>query len=188
MMNAGRPERGEAADYYFTYIDKVVTDDIGAYLSTQADAALARLRTVSDPDSLRRYAPDKWSAREVVGHVNDAERVFAFRALWFARGFDTPLPSFDQDVAVAGAGAHGRTWGSHIEEFRAVRAATVALFRDLPADAWTRRGTASGNPVSVRALAYVIAGHLAHHLAILDDRYFNDAALGPDPMRSRPHQ
>jgi hypothetical protein len=97
--------------------------------------------------------------------------VFVFRALWFARGFDSPLPSFDQNVAVASAGADDRSWSSHVEEFRAVRGATLAFFQDLPADAWTRRGVASDNPFSVRALAYLSAGHVIHHTKILRERY-----------------
>ena len=97
--------------------------------------------------------------------------MFLYRALWFARGFDTPLPGFDQNVAVPAAAADQFSWASHVEEFRAVRAATLAFFRNLPEDAWSRTGIASGNPVTVRALAYIIAGHVAHHIAILQERY-----------------
>ncbi len=104
-------------------------------------------------------------------HVNDTERLFAFRAFWFARGLESPLPSFDQDAAVPLAGADERSWASHIEEFQTVRAATLTLFRNLPDDAWTRRGVASGNPFTVRALAYICAGHVAHHVGVLKDRY-----------------
>ncbi len=104
-------------------------------------------------------------------HVNDTERLFAFRAFWFARGLDSSLPSFDQDAAVPLAGADARSWASHIEEFQAVRGATLTLFRGLPDDAWARRGIASGNPFTVRALAYICAGHVAHHVGVLKDRY-----------------
>jgi hypothetical protein len=97
--------------------------------------------------------------------------VFTFRALWFARRFDSPLPSFDQDVAVSTAGADSRPWQSHRDEFSAVRRATLELFRNLPSDAWMRRGVASGNPFTVRALAYITAGHVAHHNRILRERY-----------------
>ena len=97
------PDRTEAAEYYFTYIDQVSRDaDIRKILETQLDETLALLAPISDAKSLHRYAPDKWSIREVVSHLNDSERVFTYRALWFARGFDSPLPSFDQDIAVAG--------------------------------------------------------------------------------------
>lgn len=170
-MITGRPDRSEAADYYFTYIDRVAAGDIVSYLSAQADEAIALLESVSEEQSLRRYAPDKWSIREVAGHVSDVERVFGFRALWFARGFDSPLPSFDQHTAAASAGAHLRPWRSHIEQFRVVRAATVAFFRDLPDEAWARHGSASGNVFSVRALAFLIGGHVAHHLEVLSERY-----------------
>jgi DinB superfamily len=170
-----RPDRGEAAEYYFTYIDQVGPGDIRDVLDAQVTDTLALFRTIDDERSQHRYGPDKWSIRELLGHVNDAERLFTFRAFWFARGFDIPLPSFDQDVAVSFAGADERSWTSHIEEFRAIRAASSALFRSLPDDAWTRRGIASGNPFSVRALAYITAGHVAHHVRILKERYLTGA-------------
>ena len=166
-----RPDRAEAADYYFTYIDKVAGDDICSILERQSAEVPALLRNISDDRSLDRYAPDKWSMREVVGHVNDTERLFVSRAFWFARGFDSPLPSFDEKVAASAAGAQDQSWSSHLDEFRAVRAATVAFFRGLPADAWLRRGIASGNPFTVRALAFVTAGHVIHHMTILRERY-----------------
>ncbi|HEY7789949.1 MAG TPA: DinB family protein [Vicinamibacterales bacterium] len=161
----------EAAEYYFTYINQVPTGDIVDVLAQQAGETAALLGTISDEGSLHRYASDKWSIREVVSHINDAERIFASRALWFARGFPDPLPSFDQNVAIASAGADARAWRTHVEEFETIRAATLSLFRNLPADAWTRRGIASGNPVSVRALAYIVAGHVAHHVRLLRERY-----------------
>jgi hypothetical protein len=126
---------------------------------------------VSEEQSLHRYAPDKWSIRQVLGHLNDTERLFVFRALWFARGFDTPLPSFDQNVAMRASGADQRSWASHVEEFRAVRSSTLTFFDQLPADAWQRRGIASDNPFTVRALAFIAAGHVAHHIRILRERY-----------------
>jgi hypothetical protein len=165
------PERTEAADYYFTYIDKVGRGDICETLEAQMGETAAFLRGISDERSLHRYAPDKWSIRQVVGHLNDAERVFAFRAFWFARGFDSSLPSFDQDIAVTSAGSDARAWPSLIDEFQTVRAASLSLFNNLPAEAWMRRGTASGNPFTVRALAYIVAGHVAHHVGILRERY-----------------
>ena len=167
-----RPDRTEAAEYYFTYIDQVPAGDICRILEVQSTETLALLQGISEEDSLRRYAPEKWSVRQVVSHVNDAERLFVFRAFWFARGFDSPLPSFDQNVAVSGAGADERSWSSHVEEFRAIRAATLTFFQHLPAHAWTRGGVASGNPFTVRALAYIAAGHVAHHTTILQERYF----------------
>ena len=166
-----RPDHTEAAEYYFNYIDRVPDGDILDTLARQRTETLALLRGVSDEQSLQRYAPGKWTIREVLGHLNDTERVFAFRALWFARGFDSPLPSFDQDVAVPASGADTRSWASHLDEFSAVRDATLTLFRYLPSEAWSRRGTASGKPFSVRALAWLAAGHETHHTTILRERY-----------------
>jgi hypothetical protein len=165
------PDRTEAADYYFTYIKQVGTGDIRQILQAQRDEALGVFGGITEEKSERRYAPDKWSIRQVLSHVTDTERVFVFRALWFARGFEGPLPSFDQNVAVPISGADERTWASHVEEFDTVRNATITLFNGLPGHAWARRGIASGHPVSVRALSYIVAGHLAHHLRILRERY-----------------
>ncbi|HEY6971766.1 MAG TPA: DinB family protein, partial [Candidatus Angelobacter sp.] len=158
----GRPELSEAAPYYFGYINRVSSNDIISALETQLEETLPFLRGISEEKSLYRYAPGKWSIRESWSHVNDTERVFVFRALWFARGFDAALPSFDQEIAVKSAQGDAVPWASHIEEFRDIRLATLGLFRKLPKDAWMRTGTASGNPFTVRACAYVIAGHVAH--------------------------
>ena len=171
-----RPARTEAAEYYFTYIDKVPSGDICEILEQQAHEIAAFFAQVSEQHSLSRYAPGKWSIREVMNHVNDCERLFVYRAFWFARGFDSPLPSFDQNVAAAAANADARSWSSHIEEFHAVRLATLAFFRSLPGDAWGRRGIASGNPFTVRALAWMCAGHVTHHAEIIRARYFVPAA------------
>jgi hypothetical protein len=171
MSTSTLPDRTEAAEYYFTYINQVGAGDIMRILEDQKRETLAVLRGVPDERSLYRYAPDKWSIREVVSHINDTERVFVFRAFWFARGLDSPLPSFDQDVAVPAAGADARSWKSHVEEVGAVRDATLAFFLNLPAAAWTRRGVASEKTFSVRALAYIAAGHVAHHMRILRERY-----------------
>jgi hypothetical protein len=168
------PDRTEAAEYYFTYIDQVPAGDIGTVLETQLAGTLEFLHGITDDQSLYRYAPDKWSIRQVLSHVNDSERLFVFRAFWFARGFESPLPSFDQDVAAAAALADERSWVSHVEDFRAIRAATLTFFRALPAEGWMRRGQASGYPFTVRALAYIIAGHLTHHTRVLRERYLRD--------------
>ena len=172
MTTMTRPDRTEAGEYYFTYIDRVPDGvDIRRVLEDQLPETLELLRGIPDEKSLHRYAPGKWSIRDVVNHLSDTERLFTFRAMWFARGFDSPLPSFDQDIAWAAAKADDRSWSSLIEEFAAVRAATIGFFRDLPANAWERRGIASGNPFTVRALAYTAAGHVAHHVRILRERY-----------------
>ena len=169
-----RPERNEAAEYYYTYIDQVGDGDIRDLIEQQSAETLSVLRTIDEAQSRQRYAPDKWTIGEVASHVNDAERLFVFRAMWFARGFDSPLPSFDPDVAVSMTAADDRSWGSHVDEFRAVRAATLAFFDTLPADAWARQGVASGNTFTVRALAYIAAGHVTHHARILRTRYLQE--------------
>ena len=166
-----RPERSEAAAYYFTYIDQVPDGNICDLLEAQLPAVLQLAATVTDAGSLHRYAPGKWSIRDVMNHLTDCERLFVARAFWFARRFESPLPSFDQDVAVSAAQADRRSWADHVAEFQAVRAGTVAFFRSLPADAWTRGGVASDNPFTVKALAYLCVGHVEHHLSILRERY-----------------
>jgi hypothetical protein len=167
----GRPQPNEAASDYFVYIDRVNSDDIVSVLETQLDEANNFLSTISEEQSLQRYAPDKWSMRELLGHVNDGERVFMYRAMWFARGFEDPLPSFDQEIGFKAADSDKVSWANHLEEFRAIRSSTLAFFHNLPAEAWMRSGIASDNSVTVRALAYVVAGHLSHHLNILRERY-----------------
>jgi hypothetical protein len=167
----GRPQRNEAADYYFKYIDLVPEGDIRALLEAQLPETMTLLEQVTPDRVDYRYAPDKWSIREVVGHLNDTERLFAFRAFWFARGFDSPLPSFDQHVAIQHAASGERSWQSHVDEFRSLRESTVLFFRHLPTEAWLRRGIASDNPFSVRALACIGVGHVMHHAKILRERY-----------------
>jgi len=167
----GRPQKVEAAPYYFTYINQVASDDVVTTLENQVDEAIAFFSGISEEKSLHRYAPEKWSIRQVLNHLNDAERVFALRALWFARGFESALPSFDQNVAIASSDADKLPWSTHVEEFRRVRLATNSLFRNLPPEAWERSGIASDNRFTVRALAYIAAGHLVHHTKILRDRY-----------------
>jgi hypothetical protein len=167
----GRPSSNEAAPYYFGYINRVSGNDILHTLQSQLDETVSFLRGISEEKSLYRYAPEKWSIRQMWGHVNDTERVFLLRALWFARNFDSALPSFEQDIAVAAAKSDDVTWLRHVEEFREIRLATISFFRNLPEEAWTRKGVASGNPFTVRACAYVIAGHVVHHMAILHEKY-----------------
>jgi uncharacterized damage-inducible protein DinB len=167
----GLPKPDEAAPYYFKYIDLVQDDDVVGVLEAQLDETLALLLGITEEKSLHRYAPEKWSIRQVLNHVNDTERLFLFRAFWFARGFDSPLPSFDEKICAAAARADDLSWARHVEEFRAARMATLTFFRNLPAAAWMRRGIASDNPFTVRALAYLAAGHTVHHIAILKERY-----------------
>lgn len=166
-----QPQANEAASYYFRYIDLANSDDIVSFLDEQFTQTMSFLEGISDEKSTHRYAPDKWSIRELWNHVNDGERIFLGRALWFARGFTEPLPSFDQEIAVAGAKANETPWADLVEEFRTIRLGTLSFFRNLPTDAWSKIGVASDNPVSVNALAYIIGGHLAHHVNVLKERY-----------------
>jgi uncharacterized damage-inducible protein DinB len=167
----GRPLSHEAAEYYFKYISQVTGDDIVGTLQAQLEPTLNFFHRISEEKSLHRYAPEKWSIRQTLSHITDVERLCVHRAQWFARGFDTSLPSFDQLVAVAAAEADKFPWAAHVEEFRVTRLSTVSFFRNLPDPAWGRRGVASDNPFTVRALAFMTAGHLTHHLAILRERY-----------------
>jgi hypothetical protein len=166
-----RPDQSEAPDYFWKYIEMVPDGDVREILETQQAATMALFGSISDAGSLHRYAADKWNIRELVGHINDTERVFAFRAFWFARGFPSPLPSFDQHIAASGAAAGERSWSSHVDEFRAVRTATLTFFHNLPPAAWSRSGTADGRHITVRALAYIVAGHVVHHTTVLEERY-----------------
>ena len=166
-----KPQANEAASYYFRYIDLAPTDDIVSFLDDQFKDTMPFLEGISEERSTHRYAPDKWSIRELLNHVNDGERIFLGRALWFARGFTDPLPSFDQEIAVAGAKANDTTWADLVDEFRSVRLGTLSFLRNLPGEAWSRTGVASDNPFSVNALAYIIGGHLAHHVNVLKERY-----------------
>ena len=167
----GLPERTEASPYYFKYIDRISNGDVLEELANQREEALELFSGISEERSLHRYAPEKWSIRQVLNHVNDTERVFLFRAFWFARGFTAPLPSYDQEVSTAMARADEIPWSRNVEEFEGGRRTTLDFFRNLPPDAWMRSGIASDNSFTVRALAFITAGHAAHHMAILREKY-----------------
>jgi len=167
-----RPSTGEYAPSYEAYVSLVKSDDILATLETLRLQTAQLFAARSERDGAFRYAPDKWSVKEVVGHLSDSERIFTYRALRIARGDQTPLSSFEQDDYVRGGNFADRTLADIAEEFALVRAASVALFKSLDKDAWERRGVANKNEVTVRALAYIIAGHELHHRHILDERYF----------------
>ena len=170
-LKISKPAAGEHAAYSSRYIDLVPDGDVVGTLWSQIEGTLAMLRGISDADSLKRYAPGKWSIRECIGHMSDTERIFAYRALRIARGDQTPLAGFEQDDYIAPGKFDSRTWGSLVDEFEIIRAGTLALLRGLDEDAWRRQGTASGNPISVRALAYIIAGHERHHVNVLHEKY-----------------
>jgi hypothetical protein len=166
-----RPQPGEFAPYYDRYISLVAGNDILGAFDDQRRKTLLLLTGRTDEDGDFRYAPDKWSLKEVLGHVNDTERIMSYRALRFSRGDATPLEGFEQDDYVRNAPFARRTLSDLIEDYIAVRRATISLFRNLDEAAWIRRGQASNNEVTVRALAYVIAGHELHHRRIIEEKY-----------------
>jgi uncharacterized damage-inducible protein DinB len=168
-----RPGTDEYAPYYGTYIGKVPDGDLRSMLSAQLAETLALIRSIPEARGGHRYAPDKWSIKGVLGHLADSERIFSYRALRIARGDATPLPGFEQDDYVPAGGFDDRTLRDLAEELAAVRQATSHLFAHLDPAALERRGTASGKPISVRALAYIIAGHELHHVGILKTRYLS---------------
>jgi hypothetical protein len=167
-----RPEPGEYAPYHEIYISKVKGSDILGILEAQRLQTAQMCAAHSERDGNFRYAPDKWTVKEVLGHMSDTERIFAYRALRIARGDQTPLPGFEQDDYVRVGNFAERTLADLAEEFGLVRTATIALFKSFPKEAWARRGTASKNEVTVRALAFITAGHELHHRLILEERYF----------------
>ncbi|HJR36107.1 MAG TPA: DinB family protein [Gemmatimonadales bacterium] len=166
-----RPDPSEYAPFYAGYVAKVPEGDLLVTLEAQIGEFFQSLNPITDAKGQFAYAPGKWTIKEVLLHVVDAERVFSYRAMRIARADETPLPGFDEKAWVPQSGANDRTVADLLGEFRAVRTATGALLRHLPADAVTRRGIASGNVVTVRALAWIIAGHPMHHLGILRERY-----------------
>ena len=167
----GRPQPAEADAYYFRYIDRVEGDAVLPVLRAQLVELPAFAAGISEERSLHRYAPGKWSLREVLGHVADVERLMLARAFWFARGMPETLPSFEEDVAARFAGSHEVAWARLLADWKAARASSLAFLDNLPDPAWERTGTASGRVFSVRALAYILAGHVLHHMAVIRERY-----------------
>ena len=179
-LSLPRPAADESAPYYHRYIEKVPGERIGEYLAAQAQEVERLLAPLDDAAARFRYAPDKWSLKEVLGHLSDVERVFAYRLLRIGRADTTPLPGFDENAYVPPAEFDARPVAELVREFQAVRAATIALLDGLPAAAWERRGEASGKSISTRALAYIIVGHVTHHLGVLRERY--RLASSPDAL------
>lgn len=173
MSNATimQPETTEYAPFYGGYISLVPPGDIIATLSQQLDDTVALLGSISEAQGHSRYAPGKWSVKELIGHVIDTERIFGYRALRFARGDQTPLPGFEQDDYVRHGSFDACKLSDLASEFGYVRQGNLCLFRHLDSEAWQRSGVASNAQISVRALAYIIAGHELHHLGILNTRY-----------------
>jgi uncharacterized damage-inducible protein DinB len=166
-----RPDPSEYAPFYHTYFSAVPDGDLLETLRTSVGETMALLDAAGEARAGHRYAEGKWSVRQVAGHLADTERVMAYRALRAARGDRTPLPGFDENAWVAGAGFEGRTLASLADELAHVRIATLDLLRPLGADELARAAVANGAPVTVRALAWIVAGHEMHHRRILRERY-----------------
>ncbi len=170
-MPTRRPQPSEYDAFYGTYVDQVPDGPILERLEGEIARTAALLRTVSPERERHRYAPDRWSVREVVGHVIDSERVFGFRALHIGRGDPAALPGMDQEAWAGGAGYEARPLPGLVDELVAVRKGHVAMLRGMPEEAWERSGIASGVPFTVRALAWILAGHELHHRRVLEERY-----------------
>lgn len=168
-----RPKADEHVEYYSRYISQVPDGDLIATLRDQIMETVGMLRGLSPEKADYAYAPGKWTIKEVIGHLSDAERVFQYRALTFARAPGTALPGFDENAWVPAGNFGTRTLEDLLEEFQVVRAASVQLARHLDEETLTRRGSANGNDISVRALLYIIAGHERHHAALFRERYLN---------------
>ncbi len=166
-----RPGPGEHAPYHSLYVDKVPAGDLLTLYAEQLAEVQATLRPVTEARAATAYAPGKWTIKEVIGHISDAERVFTYRAMRIARADSTPLAGFDENAWVPPARFNDRSLASLLDEWVAIRGASIALFAGLPREAVTRKGQASGYDVSVRGIAYVVHGHMAHHLGVLRDRY-----------------
>ena len=166
-----RPQADEVPPFYADYVARVPEDDVLAALEVQIETTLALLRSLGEARGGHRYAPGKWSIREVVGHLIDAERVFAYRAMRFARGDRTPLAGFDENAYVTNARFDACRLGDLARELEHERRADLLLFRHLDDEAWLREGTANNARMRVRTLAFVIVGHERHHVETLRERY-----------------
>ena len=171
-MAQARPARGEYAPPYETYISLVSGDEILEALESQLRQTMTLFSGKSERDGDFRYKPDKWTVKEVLGHLADTERIFGYRALCIARCEKAPLPGFEQDDYVRAGRFNERKLADLVKEFADVRRNSLALFRSLDAEAWLRRGTANKNEITVRALAFIIAGHELHHRRFLEEHYF----------------
>ena len=166
-----KPQPNEYAPEFDRYISLVSEDDIVAAIEAQTKETAALLASISEEKSTFRYAPEKWSIKQVVGHVADGERVFAYRLLCIARGETQSLPGFDENDYMRGANFDDLPFAAIVDNLAVVRRATLSLLRGLSAEAWTRIGVANENKISVRAIAYGIVGHERHHLRVLRERY-----------------
>jgi uncharacterized damage-inducible protein DinB len=180
------PGSDEYAPFYAGYVAAVKDTDVVSVLERQGAQLRAACARLSDDDAMARYASGKWSIKEVLGHVTDAERIFGYRLLRLARADTTPIEGFDENAYVAAADFDRQQFGELLADFDAVRAASLRLVRGLGPEVWERRGVVNGRAVSVRALVYIMAGHVQHHMRVLDERYgVGAAAAGAGASRVR---
>lgn len=170
-----RPKQDEYNPYYETYIGIVPEGEVGDMLRAAEAKTLELFAGLTEEQADYRYAPGKWSLKEVLGHINDNERVMAYRLLRIARGDQTPLPGYDQDVLIANAGFAERSLASLVAEYQTIRQSTLPLVDNLTAEAWARMGNMSDHPVSARAIGYILVGHERHHIEVIKQRYLNQA-------------
>ncbi len=166
-----RPEKSEYAEFYETYVSLVEEADVMSALQNQPEHLQELFSEISVEKENFRYVEGKWSVKELLGHIIDGERVFSYRALRISRGDQTPLATFEENSYVAGSNFGNSRLADLIEEFSLLRASNVLLFKNLTEEAWLRTGTASDATVSVRALAFIMVGHVRHHMNILRERY-----------------
>jgi hypothetical protein len=172
-QKSGRPEENEFAPAYKGYISQVLEDDAIVALEAELNESLAFFRAIDEQASKTAYAEGKWTIRQVLGHIVDTERVMSYRALRFARNDKTELPGFEQDDFMRGASFNEVSMGDMLREFEYLRRANILMFRNLSAEAWERRGVASGREITVRALAYIVVGHEKHHRKVVRERYLS---------------
>ncbi len=170
-VSPGRPNADEYAPFYAGYVERVPETEIAKVLAAQPAELAARIGRVAVANEAYAYAPGKWTLRQLFGHLVDAERVFGFRAFCFSRHDSTPLPGFDENAYVERAPSAAVTLADHVREFTLLREANLCLLQRLDGAAFEARGQANGRAISVRALAWVMAGHLRHHCAVMDERY-----------------
>ena len=171
MANVGHPDPAEYAPANASYVGNVTEDDVVAALEAQTRETAALLARVDDEKAAYRYAPEKWSVKQIVGHITDGERVFGYRALAIARGDQASLPGFDENDYMRNADFDRRSLRELAEDYVAARQATLSMFRGFSDEAWQRRGTANNAGVTVRAIAHIVLGHERHHLKVLRERY-----------------
>lgn len=166
-----RPSSEEYSPYLAGYISQVPEGDYATFLRSQLDVVVTLVSQISDEQGVSRYAPGKWSLKEVLGHMTDTERIMSYRMLRIARGDTTNLPGFDQDLFITNTSFDELSIEDLLNDFQAVRQATLSLLKTISESAWSRKGNASNHVISARALAYVIAGHANHHLGVIQDKY-----------------